>query len=398
MTGSQYTLSVQSEPKESRLESLYLTRFHVFADLQPYICTFADCDDRLVQYPNRAAWADHEFTKHRINRFWSCPECPEKNLPAAGWAEHLEAVHQRTFCRPNLEVARDMAYSAESRPSEKENCPFCRNVLGRPRRAFVKHVGSHMEEIALMALPRDHLGDAEDQSVISREGSMETSRLPASNRFTQNDSLPGLSAIGSSRYSGSISDGMGERQMNRSLRIMVEDADGALESTSLPPLRRADQDHVLECPFAFLKCFRQFAVSNERDWIQHSLEHFRVNGERPRRVNPPQMNSCCFCPQTFQASSGIISWRARMDHVKIHQQHFGHRLATARHDFALVEYLWQQRVLSLADYRELHPPSKAVKEDPQSLSPRDPGSLVEVKVLSRAPQDSERGALLGRRK
>ena len=387
-----------SQPKQSRLESLYVTRCHVFADLQPYICTFADCDDKLVQFSSRAAWADHEFTKHRINRSWSCPECPKKTLTAAGWVEHLEAVHQRAFCGPNLEVARDMAYNAESKPSEKEECPFCRGFLGRPRRAFVKHVGSHMEEIALMALPRDRLGGSEDKSVISREGSMEALQLFASNRSTQINSLPGLSAIGSSRSLDLISDGMGERQINGILRFLVPDSDGVLEPIFLPPLRSSDQDPVLECPFIFLKCFKQYDISNERDWFQHSLEHFRINGQRPRRVDPPQMNSCCFCSETFQASSGIISWRARMEHVRIHQQHFGNRLAIARRDLALIEYLRQNGLLSPADYRELKPSAKAVEKSPQSLSPRDPGSLVEEKVVSRAPHGSEKKVVYGRRK
>ena len=422
-----------------------------------------------------------------------------------------------------------MAYSAESKPSEKEKCPFCQNVLGRPRRTFVKHVGSHMEEIALMVLPRDPLYNSEDKSVISQEGSMETSQLPASSYFTQSSSLPGLSRImvpdpdsalepttlpplrsedpdpvlgriivpdpdGASRsreskYTRSASlipsqltctvshvphrgtartpanddylqdrhgsrstlprsqghqassfhglplsvatsrlplptrsdftlhnslpylsraissrpflsvlDKMENRQINSALRILVPDPDGALEPNTLPPLERAGQDSTLECPFTFLKCFRQFAISNERDWIQHSLEHFRIYGERPRRVDPPQMNSCCFCSQTFQASSGIISWRARMDHVKVHQQHFGHRLAAARHDFALIEYFWQNGLLSIEDYRVLKQRAKAVEEDPQSLSPGDPGSLVEEKVMTRAPRDSERKAVHGRRK
>ena len=258
-----------------------------------------------------------------------------------------------------------MAYNADSKPGEKQECPFCRGVLGRPRRAFVKHVASHMEEIALMALPRDRLGDSEEKSVIVREGSMESSQLFASNRLTPNNSLPGLSATGSSRSLDSISDGMGERQINRSLRIMVPDADGALEPSSLPPLRRADQDPVLECPFTFLKCFRQFPVSNEGEWIQHSLEHFRINGRRPRKIDPPKINYCCFCPQTFPASSGIQSWRDRMGHIKVHQVHFGHLLAAARHDFALVEYLRQQGLLSLREYRQLKPKSKAVEEDPR---------------------------------
>ena len=200
-----------------------------------------------------------------------------------------------------------------------------------------------------------------------------TSRLPARSDFTQNDSLPGLTRAASSRPSQSVSDGMGERQMNRGLRIMVTDPDGALEPTTLPPLRRPDQGPVLECPFTFIKCFRQFAVSNEWEWFQHSLEHFKIKGRRPKRIDPPSINRCCFCPETFEASNGLVSWRDRMDHVKVHHQYLGHRLAAARHDFALVEYLWQNGVLSLADYRELKPSTAAAPRSPQNI-PTPPDS------------------------
>ncbi len=209
-----------------------------------------------------------------------------------------------------------------------------------------------------------------------------TSRLPARSDFTQNDSLPGLTRAESSRPSQSVSDGMGERQMNRALRIMVPDPEGALEPTTLPPLRRPDQDPVLECPFTFIKCFRQFAVSNEREWIQHSLEHFRIGA---RRVEPPKTNSCCFCSQMFRRSKGIDSWRDRMDHVKIHHGYVGHRLAAARHDFALVEYLWQNGVLSLADYRELKPSTAAASRSTQNIPtpPDSPPGTGPVAVINR---------------
>ena len=212
-----------------------------------------------------------------------------------------------------------------------------------------------------------------------------TSRLPARSDFTQNDSLPGLTRAESSRPSQSVSDGMGERQMNRALRIMVPDSEGALEPTTLPPLRRPDQDPVLECPFTFIKCFRQFAVSNEREWIQHSLEHFRIGGRRPRRVEPPKTNSCCFCSRMFRRSKGIDSWRDRMDHVKIHHGYVGHRLAAARHDFALVEYLWQNGVLSQADYRELKPSTAAASRSTQNIPtpPDSPPGTGAVAVINR---------------
>lgn len=142
---------------------------HFFADLQPYICTFADCEDELAQFPNRAAWAEHEFSQHRITRSWSCPECPQtfNNFPR--WQSHIQERHCLFFSDRNLNIAKDMAYKTEATRIEDDECPLCRIVLGKPRRAFVKHVGRHMEEIALMALPRN----AEEHS---EEGSVSTDR------------------------------------------------------------------------------------------------------------------------------------------------------------------------------------------------------------------------------
>ena len=76
-------------------------------------------------------------------------------------------MHRRVFAGSNLHVARNTAYQTHPRPIEKEECPLCRVVLGKPRRAFVKHIARHMEEIALMALPRSSEEDSESSSTIT---------------------------------------------------------------------------------------------------------------------------------------------------------------------------------------------------------------------------------------
>ena len=137
---------------------------HVFADLRPYVCTFPDCKDELAQFTTRAAWADHEFTEHRYDMVWNCPECPEKFAGASDWEQHLDEVHQRIFTGPQLHWARNTANQMHPRPAETEECPLCRVVLGKPRRTFVKHVARHMEEIALMTLPRSIEEDSDESS------------------------------------------------------------------------------------------------------------------------------------------------------------------------------------------------------------------------------------------
>jgi hypothetical protein len=137
---------------------------HVFSDLRPYICTFASCKQELMQFSSRASWADHEFTEHRVIRSWSCPECPKRSDSEIEWLQHLETCHQRTFLGHKQQVAKKMAYTTQAKPAQDEECPLCQVVLGKPLRAFVKHVGRHMEEIALMALPRDYDEEFEAQS------------------------------------------------------------------------------------------------------------------------------------------------------------------------------------------------------------------------------------------
>ena len=157
---------------------------HIFADLQPYICTFADCKAELAQFPNRAAWAEHEFCQHRITRSWSCPECPQAFDNVPEWQNHIQKRHCLIFSDRNLNNAKDMAYKTEATRIENDECPLCRMVVGKPRRAFVKHVGRHMEEIALMALPRNVEDDSEEGSVHSQDSAAQHSANPPQQPIT----------------------------------------------------------------------------------------------------------------------------------------------------------------------------------------------------------------------
>ena len=229
----------------------------------------------------------------------------------------------------------------------------------------------------------------QEHQVFSYQGSppsdIEISRRSDS---THNNLPPGLKRATSPRPSQSVSEG--KRQMHRALSIMIPDPDGTLKPTTLPHLRRRPgQVLVLECPFIFIKCYKHFNVSNEQEWIQRSLEHFCINGRQPRRVDPPKNNSCCFCPEVFRASDGVTSWLERMDHVKVHHHYLGHRMAAARHDFGLIEYLWQNGLLPLADYRELKPLLAAASRNAQNVSspPSSSRPTGEITPVNEIPHD-----------
>lgn len=109
---------------------------------------------------------------------------------------------------------------------------------------------------------------------------------------------------------------------------------------SIPPLQAQS---ILECPFNFLNCLMTF--SSLYDWFMHSLEHFGHAG-------PSTSNCCCFCDQTFNFLDGRRSWWERMQHIALHHR-LGHRLASARPSFQLYDYLWRNKLISNADYKDL---------------------------------------------
>ena len=127
---------------------------HVFADLQPYICTFQDCKGGIDSFATRKAWADHEFSVHRTTKTWICSDCAARFPGKASYREHAYSSHGNVLMRNQLEA---LVNSAETQVglSEDNLCPFCSENPGTKSRAFAMHVGRHMEEVALAVLPRD---------------------------------------------------------------------------------------------------------------------------------------------------------------------------------------------------------------------------------------------------
>ena len=81
-----------------------------------------------------------------------------------------------------------MAQDTQPRPVENEECPLCRVVLQKPRRAFIKHVGRHMEEIALMALPRNSGADSDEVSTRIGPTSLESKNSKMLAAMTRSES------------------------------------------------------------------------------------------------------------------------------------------------------------------------------------------------------------------
>ncbi|KAL9039839.1 MAG: hypothetical protein Q9214_004713 [Letrouitia sp. 1 TL-2023] len=115
---------------------------------EPFLCNFCG----LMQYKinNRVEW--------------------NQSYPNIGLSRaHLEEAHKINSERLPDEEAHLIQRKIQSRPIEQEMCHICREQPAATMRGFLKHVGRHMEKIALMALPVTDDGSEDDDSVQSEE-------------------------------------------------------------------------------------------------------------------------------------------------------------------------------------------------------------------------------------
>ncbi|KAG4432689.1 hypothetical protein IFR05_011838 [Cadophora sp. M221] len=130
-------------------------RRHVFADLKPYLCTFPGCKDEFKTFATRKLWEEHEFGKHRLNRYWACSTCQHKAKSPEDWRTHLLQAHNFPLSDSQYVLDARLVEVQEPVPIESLSCPLCLEIPGKSQRHFATHVGKHMEGIALAALPRD---------------------------------------------------------------------------------------------------------------------------------------------------------------------------------------------------------------------------------------------------
>ena len=140
--------------KQQHIRSQTEWKKHVFADLQPYICTFPDCKGGINSFATRRAWSDHEFSVYRTTKIWICNDCTARFPERVSFREHAYSSHGNVLMRNQLEALVDFAEKPVG-IAKDNTCPFCDEKSGTQSRSFAMHVARHMEEVALAVLPRD---------------------------------------------------------------------------------------------------------------------------------------------------------------------------------------------------------------------------------------------------
>ncbi|KAF2272780.1 uncharacterized protein EI97DRAFT_436707 [Westerdykella ornata] len=125
-------------------------RTHLLQDLQPYICTYPDCESGDVLFRSRREWSEHEAS-HR--KAWRCPEHPAAVFRSrTGLEEHLRCEHSENFSQRQLESI--VKVGETSTVDVREKCPLCladahMEGLGD----LQNHIAHHLERLASFALP-----------------------------------------------------------------------------------------------------------------------------------------------------------------------------------------------------------------------------------------------------
>ncbi|RPA85645.1 hypothetical protein BJ508DRAFT_350227, partial [Ascobolus immersus RN42] len=156
-------------------------RCHVFSDLEPYLCTVQDCNINVKPFESRHDWFAHELDYHRSTLI--CMICIRAFPDMVQLQNHFYNAHEtepeqsRALLENCRREAGPLYYNTD--------CPFCTIwkdsegggvVIKVSAKEFQRHVGRHMEQLALFALPKLEPEDDHESEDI-KEGSQENASV-----------------------------------------------------------------------------------------------------------------------------------------------------------------------------------------------------------------------------
>lgn len=120
-------------------------------DLCPYICTFPDCPQPDTLYESRDQWIQHEQWSHMC--FWRCPKDDIEFEDLPSYKIHVIAQHPVAAEKNPLLSEGVLATQRFLAKQPSRSCPFCDVDLDSVGEMY-DHIGSHLETVALLAIPQ----------------------------------------------------------------------------------------------------------------------------------------------------------------------------------------------------------------------------------------------------
>ncbi|KAH8149555.1 uncharacterized protein LAJ45_06184 [Morchella importuna] len=127
------------------------------ASLRPYSCLFSYCPWKSITYARRDDWVAHEFELHRPhNAFeWHCSDtCAKVFGEREEFVRHVLEDHlEGAVIESDInDIVENRKVKISKACNDRISCPFCCEVIPETKESIELHIGTHMDEIALMAL------------------------------------------------------------------------------------------------------------------------------------------------------------------------------------------------------------------------------------------------------
>ncbi|KAF2474226.1 uncharacterized protein BDR25DRAFT_385695 [Lindgomyces ingoldianus] len=165
-------------------------RTHLLQDLQPYVCTYEDCENPDQLLRSRREWAEHEASHRKV---WRCPEHTTAIYKSKlGLEDHLRRKHSDSF--PEHQLTSIIKVSETSTIDLRQKCPIC-FAQADMEGGLQNHIANHLERLASFALPKD-IDTAGDESDVA-------SSVASRGRSGTTESSQDLSSV--SFHTGSVS-------------------------------------------------------------------------------------------------------------------------------------------------------------------------------------------------
>jgi hypothetical protein len=160
---------------------------HLLQDLQPYICTYQDCEASQQLFRSRREWAEHEATHRKL---WRCPEHSDDfYMSHSGLENHLRQDHNGSF--PEDQIAIIAKIGETTAMDARARCPICHAPVDTEGLGDLQnHIAHHLERFATFALPHGMEDDSDGASSVASRGSSNSQSLSDSVSIdTSNDAV-----------------------------------------------------------------------------------------------------------------------------------------------------------------------------------------------------------------
>jgi hypothetical protein len=95
----------------------------------------------------------HEFQMHRAVEEWRCNLSEETFQSQDSFRIHIHQLHRERFAVYQSREVLATARRIVARNASLEECPFCLTAPAQTEKGFASHVGKHLQDISLAALP-----------------------------------------------------------------------------------------------------------------------------------------------------------------------------------------------------------------------------------------------------